>query len=92
MKTYIYGGRYGVVEAIQRGDGPESWQRFGTVYQCSAIDLLAQGIEPRPLYSERRRMEAMSPVRLGLHLIIRAAYWRTPNNRLTRLLWRWWRG
>lgn len=82
MSVYNW-GRYGFSRET-RDDG--------RVFEVGAIDLLGRGMDPRPLYSERRRMERMSPVRLGVHLIWRAIYYRLPNIRLTRAIWRITRG
>ena len=61
-------------------------------YRLSGIDLMARGMEPRPLFSERRRMERLSPTGLGAYLLLRAVYFAIPDRvartRLVRHLWR----
>lgn len=58
----------------------------------TAIDLLGQGMNPRPLYSERRHMDSLGPTRLGIYLVLRHIYFRLPDRiagtRLVRRLWR----
>jgi hypothetical protein len=61
-------------------------------YWISDVDLLARKMNPRPLYSARRRMERLSPTGLGCYLILRAVYFALPERvartRPVRYLWR----
>lgn len=54
---------------VPRGEIPP---RLTFLY--SYADLMS--LEPRPLFSERRAMEKMGPIRLGLHLISRTIYFK----------------
>ena len=64
----------------------------GAFYRLSGIDLLARSMKPRALFSERRRMERLSPTGLGAYLLLRAVYFALPERvartRLVRHLWR----
>lgn len=61
-------------------------------YRLSGIDLLSRGMYPRPFFSERRRMERLSPTGLGAYLLLRSVYMALPERvartRLVRHLWR----
>jgi hypothetical protein len=67
-------------------------KRSGYRYRLSGIDLLSRSMEPRALYSERRRMERLSPTGLGAYLLLRSVYFALPERvartRLVRHLWR----
>ena len=63
-------------------------KRPGYRYRLSGIDLLAKSMNPRPLYSERRRMERRSPTGLACYILLRSVYTALPDTRLVRWLWR----
>ena len=67
-------------------------KRLGYRYRLSGVDLLSRSMKPRALFSERRRMERLSPTGLGAYLLLRAVYFALPERvartRLVRHLWR----
>ena len=64
----------------------------GSGYSVTVADLLGRDMSPRPLFSERRRMERLAPTQLGVYLVLRAAYFALPDRvartRPIRFLWR----
>lgn len=80
--------RYGVVPVrttrVIDDSAPELRVMDQTVWY-TAIDLLAQGMDPRPMFSTRQRMGKMRPARLGLFIIAWSVYFSLPPR-----VSRWW--
>lgn len=86
---------YAPVRAIRPGvEGEPATVDF--TYWTTVADLMASGMSPRPLYSERRYIDTLGPTRLGFYLILRRVYFALPrrvsDTRLIRRLWRLNRG
>jgi hypothetical protein len=70
-------------EAMREPDGSTSWSRSAFCIRCRRSNHA-------PLYTERKAIAAMGPVRLAVHRVLRAVYFHTPLCDVppVRRLWR----